>query len=150
MDRDDLIKRSDAIDAVKEYLNLCCLTGAKFHKEAKDYNEEIAIEIFENIPAVEPWDLYDCDEWCRDCKEYDTERHNCPRWNSVIRRTLEENQPKQGEWIEMGENKDYTHNIKCSYCNMCTKSKGHANSYYTKHIMRYCPSCGAKMKGAGE
>lgn len=29
-------------------------------------------------------------EWCSDCKEYDKERHCCPRWNSVIRNTVDE------------------------------------------------------------
>lgn len=28
------------------------------------------------------------DEWCTDCKEYDHEHHCCPRWNRVIRTTL--------------------------------------------------------------
>lgn len=27
-------------------------------------------------------------EWCTDCKEYDHERHCCPRWTKVIRNTL--------------------------------------------------------------
>lgn len=27
-------------------------------------------------------------EWCTDCKEYDHEKHCCPRWNKVIRNTL--------------------------------------------------------------
>lgn len=35
----------------------------------------------------------DTDEWCHDCKEYDKEHHCCPRWNRVIRTTLEEAQP---------------------------------------------------------
>lgn len=29
-------------------------------------------------------------EWCKDCKEYDTEKHCCPRFNQVIRRTMSE------------------------------------------------------------
>lgn len=29
-------------------------------------------------------------EWCHDCKEYDAERHCCPRWTKVIRNTVEE------------------------------------------------------------
>ena len=29
-------------------------------------------------------------EWCHDCKEYNAERHCCPRWNKVIRNTVEE------------------------------------------------------------
>ena len=60
--------------------------------------------------------------------------------------SMETVEPKRGEWIEMGENEDGTHNIKCSYCNMFSKSKGHARSYYTKHIMKYCNHCGAKME----
>lgn len=32
------------------------------------------------------------DEWCTDCKEYDQERHRCPRWNKVIRETLKDAQ----------------------------------------------------------
>ena len=34
----------------------------------------------------------DTDEWCTDCKEYDTERNCCPRWNKVIRETLKDAQ----------------------------------------------------------
>ena len=48
-------------------------------------------------------------------------------------------------WIEYGENKDGTHNIRCSKCGAGLKSKGHANSYYTKRKYRYCRNCGAKM-----
>ena len=29
-------------------------------------------------------------EWCHDCKEYDKEKHHCPRWCKVIRTTVEE------------------------------------------------------------
>lgn len=37
------------------------------------------------------------DEWCTDCKEYDKERHCCPRWNRVIRETLDEVRRKNDE-----------------------------------------------------
>ena len=37
----------------------------------------------------------DLDEWCSDCKEYDSDRHCCPRWNRVIRETLKDAQ----QWI---------------------------------------------------
>ena len=33
---------------------------------------------------------YILDENCTDCSEYNIERHCCPRWNQVIRRTIEE------------------------------------------------------------
>lgn len=42
------------------------------------------------------------DEWCTDCKEYDHERHCCPRWNRVIRETLKDAQPEQ-RWIPVSE-----------------------------------------------
>ena len=29
-------------------------------------------------------------EWCTDCSEYDHERHCCPRFNRVIKKTLKE------------------------------------------------------------
>ena len=29
-------------------------------------------------------------EWCTGCKEYDTEKHCCPRFNNVIRNTMNE------------------------------------------------------------
>ena len=32
----------------------------------------------------------DADVWCEDCKEYDKEHHNCPRFNRVIRTALED------------------------------------------------------------
>ena len=30
------------------------------------------------------------DEWCETCKEYDAERHRCPRFNKVIKATVQE------------------------------------------------------------
>lgn len=50
------------------------------------------------------------------------------------------------EWIELGQNKDGTHNICCGVCGVGKfKSRGHARSYYTRHKFKYCPNCGAKM-----
>lgn len=54
---------------------------------------------------------------------------------------------RHGRWLEYGENKDGTHNIRCSKCGAGLKSKGHANSYYTKRKYRYCQNCGARMDG---
>lgn len=47
------IKRSDAIDAVTAYLDLCCMTEARFHKDGKSYNRQIAEELFEVVRTVE-------------------------------------------------------------------------------------------------
>ena len=57
---------------------------------------------------------------------------------------------RHGRWIEYGENKDGTHNICCSVCDGFLKSKGHANSCYTRNKYRYCPNCGARMDGESD
>lgn len=78
----DLISRQAAIDAI-EQLDIpedMCVFEILSHIE-------LAIE---TLPSAEP----DLDEWCTDCKEYDQERHNCPRWNRVIRQTLKDVESK--------------------------------------------------------
>lgn len=47
----------------------------------------------ENQPTIDPG----VDEWCPDCKEYDSKRHMCPRFNRVIRDTLNEVKAAQKE-----------------------------------------------------
>lgn len=65
----DLIERQAAID--KKVL-LEDWTG-------KEY-EAILVEDIKHLPSAQP----DLDEWCTDCKEYDKEKHCCPRFNRVI------------------------------------------------------------------
>ena len=43
-------------------------------------------------------------EWCTDCKEYDQERHCCPRFNKVIRETVEEYKAAQPSFSQPHEN----------------------------------------------
>ena len=54
-------------------------------------------------------------------------------------------------WVEMGTNKDGTHNICCGHCGKGKlKSKGHANSIYTRDKYKFCIECGAKMDMRGD
>lgn len=57
---------------------------------------------------------------------------------------------RKGKWIEMGTNKDGTHNIKCSKCGEGYKTRGHARSIATKAKYNYCPNCGARMVSEDE
>jgi len=58
---------------------------------------------------------------------------------------------KKGKWVELGENPDGTHNICCGFCGVGKyKSKGHANSEYTKQRFKFCPNCGAEMREGGQ
>ena len=89
-------------------------------------------DIVENSPTIEA----KTDEWCDGCSEYDQERHCCPRFNRVIRKTVEEVKanfsPKTGRWIM----KEGIYGV--AYCSECD---------FELHInnTNYCPYCGARM-----
>lgn len=114
-------------------------------------------EILERLPSIEP--EYRLDEWCTDCKEYDKEKHHCPRWNKVIRTTLDEfNANNKGQWIwkpvkqfcapdcwyppdslaeetwNEEEGSWYEDKMFCSKCD-----------YQSDIRWNFCPNCGKKM-----
>ena len=89
----DLISRQAAIDA----FGLSERTR-KYGGDHSGYDTRMLYEIqdiLEGLPPAEP--EYNTDEWCHDCKEYDQERHCCPRWNLVIRKTVDELRAEQAE-----------------------------------------------------
>lgn len=43
------------------------------------------------------------DEWCDSCQEYDHNKHCCPRWNKVIKNTVEELKAAQPEIMHCGD-----------------------------------------------
>ena len=123
---DDLIRRSDAIQAVKAYLDLCCLTEAKFHRGAEDYNEGISKEIFEEIePKRGEWIVVD------------TEVISVPvYWNKEQKESDE-----KGAGIQ--------EKCKCSVCGRKVNFMGYKKLGVIKSF-NFCPNCGAKMKGADD
>lgn len=82
----DLIDRQAAIDAVANQSTM------------SPHDRVIAVDALVALPPAQP----DLDEWCTNCKEYDQERHCCPRWNRVIRNTLKEAQTEP-RWIPVTE-----------------------------------------------
>ena len=87
----DCISRQAAIDAIQKWGLIDGLSEGQ------------AIEILadeEKVPSAQP----DLDEWCNTCREYDSEKHCCPRFNRVIRGAVEEvkAQPEQ-RWISCKE-----------------------------------------------
>ena len=50
----------------------------------------ICAEFIDRLPSAQP----DLDEWCTDCKEYDSEKHCCPRFNRVIKNALKDARPE--------------------------------------------------------
>lgn len=69
----DLISRSKAVDRIR---------GTGYADQIK----ENVIMILMGLPSAQP----DLDEWCDTCREYDSEKHCCPRYNRVIREAVEE------------------------------------------------------------
>ena len=56
----------------------------------------------------------------------------------------------KGHWIEVAKYSDGKHEIECSKCGSHIFDRGHANSYIVKEKYKYCPRCGADMRGSEE
>jgi hypothetical protein len=91
------------------------------------------MQIIHELPSAQPYAL---DEWCDTCKEYDSERHCCPRWNRVIRTALNEVEPmrKRGKWIDKSGGIEDAWN----YCSVCGEQ--------AIDLYDFCPNCGADMR----
>lgn len=75
---DDLISRKMAIEELRVEFKRIPTTAIR------------AIERLNGLPPAQP----DLNQWCMDCKEYDQEKHSCPRFNRVIREALKDAQPE--------------------------------------------------------
>ena len=138
----DLISRQAAIDALKG-LPTWWADGGGYYGGAQPpmvalLDPEDAVSAIENLPSEQP--EYRLDEWCTDCKEYDTEKHCCPRFNQVIRTTLNEmkSERKKGKWIY---NSPVT--MKCDQCGFVIKD-------WDWHRFKFCPNCDCDMRGEQE
>ena len=90
----DLIERQAAIDALQKEINKAIPPFSDVVGSIR-CGVRLARNIIEDLPSAQQ----DTDEWCTDCKEYDHERHCCPRWNRVIRTTLKDMKEEQPEII---------------------------------------------------
>ena len=122
--KDDCISRQAAIEAIRASASK--YTG---FMEMEMYTDDDAVEAIEGVPSAQP--EYHFDEWCTDCKEYDHERHCCPRFNAVIRTAIEEMEAdrKNGHWID---------SFGLAQCSVCK------TEFFMKY--NYCPNCGADMR----
>ena len=123
------------------------------------------------LPSVTPKQEYNLNETCTDCKEYDHERHCCPRFNRVIQQTLKELKPESYDMeppdtdseMEQAYNDGYEQGvknareqpkqrtgkwiyqigrIKCDQCLRAIRRIDHDG------LLNYCPNCGSRMKGS--
>lgn len=142
--------REEAIKVLSSY----DVNGVWADVDGKPYNAEEQAEAFDmaiealQAPPISQRSMYQAgyrqgreealerertDEWCTDCKEYDTEKKCCPRFNKVIRGAVVD-RPK-GEWINTALS-DRSDNIICDQC-----------GYDSIARYNFCPNCGADMRG---
>lgn len=80
----DLIDRQAAIDALEKLsANYTGVGKREWHPHVRECQYEI-----QHMPSAQP----ETDSFCTDCKEYDSERNFCPRFDRVIKKTVEEMQ----------------------------------------------------------
>jgi hypothetical protein len=99
----------------------------------------------------EMWNIIttDCDNKCVGCEfENDdwcfTHRVVKALYNAGYRKQKEGEWVKATEWMRGdGEIYDY----RCSSCNMLAEDGGYGNR---DNLTKYCPNCGAKMKGGAD
>lgn len=145
----DLIDRQAAINALARIFDQCEEIEAHLPKGDPDitgykmYPDYMIVwEYLHQLPSAQP----ELDEWCTDCKEYDQERHCCPRWNRVIRETLKDAglERKKGRWQITDA---YPHNVYCSECHV-KFAQTHWAVWEDGSLPRnFCPNCGADMRG---
>lgn len=75
----DCISRQAAIDALHGYFDGML--------ETDTWSPCDVYGLIEILPSAQPEHT---NSWCIDCKEYDTENKCCPRYNRVIKQTLDE------------------------------------------------------------
>lgn len=142
---DDLISRQAAIDKINERQRklIYCFGFENDMVKIMDIARSIIIA----MPSAQP--EYRLDEWCTDCKEYDTEKHCCPRFNQVIRTTLNEmkSERKKGKWIygedNPGTGRDGWFCSECEHFEMWDYSADMKSAEL--NLPNFCPNCGARM-----
>ena len=98
-------------------------------------------DVIDNAPTVEP--CYQTTS-CLDCKNYDKENHNCPRYCEVIKEAIKSR--PQGEWIVVKQDNEGIHEIECPFCKYSKGSDFSSLITVTfDRIPPFCESCGANM-----
>lgn len=81
------MNREEAIKWLQQIENTYIHGGDEAFDESRKEALHMAIEALEGVCF---------DEWCTDCKEYDTEKKCCPRFNKVIRGAMKRETHEDG------------------------------------------------------
>ena len=118
----ELIERQSVIDLWEKYHHTIAVDAMQYDAELRQ------------LPSAQP--ERHINEWCTDCKEYDKEKHCCPRWNRVIKNTVDELKSVQPELCEDAVSRTDALKFKCD----CYDSEGHLlYAVPTGYILRLKP-----------
>lgn len=84
----DCISRQAAMEEISKQQTYKMFEGEDtLYLDANDVGSVLA-----SLPSAQPEHTNSCytNSWCIDCKEYDTENKCCPRYNRVIKKTLDD------------------------------------------------------------
>ena len=144
------IDKQKAIDALADYIHNVDKVYSTGKLSADDCRNA-AQSVLDDLPSAEEESF----EWCDTCKEYDQEKHCCPRWSKIINQTVEEIRGTTaiGEWVKVhgfatpGGDPVW----KCSNCGKGMHVYGIEHGTYGADIADHqwvaCPNCGAIMIG---
>ena len=135
----DLISRSALKEELKKLNEMLPNLTDEKDKQSVRFAINILQDLIDNAPTVEP--CYQTTS-CLDCKNYDKDKHDCPRYCEVIKdalRSVGSERPK-GEWIKIEPYPLQMHEFKCSEC-------GYETDDCTDN---FCSYCGARMRGEGK
>ena len=97
-----VISAKDLIDYCKHRINKYKQFGSPIDEGKVEELYSVVGHIVD-MPSENP----EADEWCTDCPAYDHEKHYCPRFRKVIRRTVQEIQeeriPEHSAWFRISE-----------------------------------------------
>ena len=147
---DDLIRRSDAIEAIEvvdwyhQNRNKDMVSGANSDEHQAWYKADDVYKALEAVPSADrPQGEAPLEHgymWtCPKCElEVHSDFDTCPRCG------YEREDRPQGEWLDTGKDPDHSHPLtaiwyRCSECGDGTNAK-----------TNFCPYCGARMKGADD
>lgn len=130
----DPIERQDIINELESWLKV------EGYSEGEVNVIKAVLYELRLMPSAQP----DLNEWCTDCKEYDKEKHHCPRFNRVIREALRDAKPrKTGKWNFIGDNM-----FECTNCGVVytTRQLNALRTYTTdSYFPKFCPNCGTMV-----
>lgn len=142
----DLIRRSDAIKELAEYMREVALQKADGKLQTRDFYLKRAEDVLRRIPTIEPKEkviaqvTFD-DEKLREIVKEAVER---------FKEEYEITDRPQGEWIDEADKYDASfgiHDYRCSNCNSYADEYIGGHEWYTAGKPNFCPHCGARMKG---